>query len=132
MSFQSAFEKNLKATAKFALLVVPAIIIFIFSQSGKGEDASGLIELAHLLAIFPLMIAAVATYTALKLSSLNKYFCALLFSFSSTSLASIYFLIANIFDGSEIDFAYLKIMAALSIGLFFVLYFQFPLSKKDV
>ncbi|MCF4009494.1 hypothetical protein [Rheinheimera sp. UJ63] len=132
MNFQSAFEKNLKATAKFVLLVLPAIIIFIFFQSGKVEDASRLIELAHLLAILPLVIAAVAAYTALKLSSLNKYFCALLFSFSSTALASIYFFISNIFDGSEMDFAYLKIMNVLSIGLFFVLYFQFPLSNKDV
>ena len=80
--FKTKFWSNLKITLKFVGIVVFGLLVKITIdelQEGGIEDPTAPLVL---LTFVPTLLIGVFAYTKLKLSSINKYLCSLIFSFA--------------------------------------------------
>lgn len=132
LKFKITFQQNLKATLKFLSLVIPAIALSIIVDSIKEGDYSNLMILVYLLASMPLVVLATATYTGLKLSSLNKFLCSVLFAFATTVFVVAYYFLAWFINGSELDFSFLQRMSAIMFVVLAGIYLQLPWKRNGV
>ena len=129
--FKFKFWSNLKVTLKFVGIVLLGLVIKITIdelREGGVEDSGALLVL---LTFVPTLLLGVFTYTKLKLSSLNKYLCSLIFGFAiSFSILVLYF-IAVAIGSTEINLRLVKFFTALFFTCTTLLYLQLPW-QKDV
>ncbi len=124
--FKAKFWSNLKDTRKFVGIVLIGLIIKITIdelQEGGIEDPTAPLVLLNFI---PTLLIAVFAYTKLKLSSLNKYLCSLIFaSVVSLSILVLYFC-AVWFDSTELNLRLAKFFIALIFICSALLYLQLP------
>ena len=80
--FKNKFWSNLKVTLKFIGIVLLALIVKIVIDEFEEGAVKDLTAPFILLAFIPTILLGVFTYTKLKLSSLNKFICSLIFKYS--------------------------------------------------
>lgn len=132
LEFKITFQQNLKATLKFLSLAMPAIALFIIADSIKEDDYSNLMILVYLLASIPLVVLSTATYTGLKLSSVNKFLCSAVFAFATTVFVIAYYFFAWLIDGSELNVSFLQRMPAIMFVVLAGIYLQLPWKHNGV
>ena len=127
--FKSKFCSNLKVTLKFVGIVLLGLIVKITIdeiQEGEIEDPTAPLVL---LTFIPTLLIGVFSYTKLKLSSLNKYLCSLIFASAvSISIIVLYFC-AVWFDSTELNLRFVKFFTALIFTCTALLYLQLPWEK---
>jgi hypothetical protein len=91
--FKNKFWSNLKVTLKFIGIVLLALIVKIVIDEFEEGAVEDLTAPFILLAFIPTILLGVFTYTKLKISSLNKFVCSLIFAFViSLSILVMYFI----------------------------------------
>jgi hypothetical protein len=132
LNFKITFQKNLKSTFKFLGFVIPAIALFIIFDSLFEERYANLMIVIYLVASTPLVVLSTAIYTMLKMSSLNKFICSVLFSFATTLFVIAYYFLTWFIDGSELDFDVLQKVPAVFFVILTALYLQLPLKNRGI
>ena len=112
--------------------MVPALAVFIVIDSFKSDDYANIILLAYLVALLPVVVISVAIYTKLKNSNLNKLVCAILFSFSTILASIIWYIVAWLLDGSELDLGFVSRLLAMMFVTFIWIYYELPWRKNGL
>ncbi|WP_353519093.1 hypothetical protein, partial [Thalassotalea sp. SU-HH00458] len=128
--FKSKFWSNLKVTLKFVGIVLLGFIIKITIdelQEGGIEDPTAPLVL---LTFVPTLLIGVFAYTKLKLSSLNKYICSLIFAFAISFSVLVLYFIAVTIGSTEMNIRLAKFFTALIFACTTLLYLQLPWRKN--
>ena len=127
--FKSKFWSNLKVTLKFVGIVLLGLIIKITIDKIKEGEIEDPTAPLVLLTFIPTLLIGVFAYTKLKLSRLNKYICSLIFASAvSLSILVLYFC-AVWFDSTELSLRFAKFFTALIFACTALLYLQLPWEK---
>ena len=107
----------------FGLLV--KITIDEFQEDGIEDPTAPLV----LLTFVPTLLIGVFAYTKLKLSSINKYICSIIFAFAiSFSVLALYFISIS-FGSTDIDVRLAKSFTAIIFACTALIYLQLPWEK---
>jgi hypothetical protein len=127
--FKNKFWSNLKVTLKFIGIVLLALIVKIVIDEFEEGAVEDLTAPFILLAFIPTILLGVFTYTKLKLSSLNKFICSLIFAFIiSLSILVMYFIAVSI-GSTDINFPLAKFFTLIVFVSTAGIYLQLPFEK---
>lgn len=128
--FKNKFWLNLKITLKFIGIVLLGLIVKIVIDEFEEGTVEDLTAPFILLAFIPTILLGVFTYTKLKLSSLNKFACSLIFAFViSLSILVMYFIGVSL-DSTDINLRLAKFFTLIVFVSTAGVYLQLPW-KKD-
>jgi hypothetical protein len=127
--FKNKFWSNLKVTLKFIGIALLALIVKIVIDEFEEGAVEDLTAPFILLAFIPTILLGVFTYTKLKLSSLNKFICSLIFAFIiSLSILVMYFIAVSI-GSTDINFPLAKFFTLIVFVSTAGIYLQLPFEK---
>lgn len=123
---KSTFWLNLKATLKFIGLVVFGLSTMIMLDAYKEENYDDLYFPIYFIALFPVILIGVLTYTKLKNSNINKYLCSILFGVAITASTFALYIIGYYLDSTELDWRFIKVIALIAFVTMLLIYLQLP------
>ena len=127
--FKNKFWSNLKVTLKFIGIVLLALIVKIVIDEFEEGAVEDFTAPFILLAFIPTILLGVFTYTKLKLSSVNKFICSLIFAFIiSLSILVMYFIAVSI-SSTDINFPLAKFFTLIVFVSTAGIYLQLPFEK---
>jgi hypothetical protein len=127
--FKNKFWANLKITLKLIGIVLLGLIVKIIIDEFEEGTVEDFTFPFILLGFIPTILLGVFTYTKLKLSSLNKFICSLIFAFViSLSILIMYFIVANL-GSTDINFQLAKFFTAIIFVCTAGIYLQLPWEK---
>lgn len=129
--FKKIFWSNLITTFKFVGLVVLAVSVKIIIDAVQEDNSEDLFFPIYLLAFIPVVLIGVYTYTKLKLSTVNKFVCSLIFgSVISISFITTYFL-GSALDDTDINIRFIKVYGVIIFITTSLIYLQLPWKKDE-
>jgi len=129
--FKKIFWSNLITTFKFVGLVVLAVSVKIIIDAVQEDNSEDLFFPIYLLAFIPVVLIGVYAYTKLKLSTVNKFVCSLIFgSVISISFITTYFL-GSALDDTDINIRFIKVYGVIIFITTSLIYLQLPWKKDD-
>lgn len=123
---KSTFWLNIKATLKFIGLVVFGLSTMIMLDAYKEENYDDLYFPIYFIALFPVILIGVLTYTKLKNSNINKYLCSILFGVAITASTFALYIIGYYLDSTELDWRFIKVIALIAFVTMLLIYLQLP------
>lgn len=123
---KSTFWLNLKATLKFIGLVVFGLSTMIMLDAYKEENYDDLYFPIYFIALFPVILIGVLTYTKLKNSNINKYLCSILFGVAITASTFALYIVGYYLDSTELDWRFIKVIALIAFVTMLLIYLQLP------
>jgi len=129
--FKREFWSSLINTFKFVGIVVVAISVKIIIDAIQEDNSEDLFFPFYFLAFIPVVFIGVYTYTKLKLSTVNKFVCSLIFgSVISASFIATYFLGSDL-DGTDINNRFIKVYGVIIFITTSLIYLQLPWKKDE-
>jgi small basic protein len=127
--FKNKFWSNLKITLKFIGIVLLGLIVKIVIDEFEEDTVKDLTAPFILLAFIPTILLGVFTYTKLKISSLNKFVCSLIFAFViSLSILVMYFIGVSL-GSTDINLRLAKFFTLIVFVSTAGIYLQLPWEK---
>ncbi|USD30063.1 hypothetical protein J8Z24_08335 [Pseudoalteromonas sp. SCSIO 43201] len=124
--FKNKFWSNLKITSKFICIVIVGISIKIIFDAVHDESKEDLFFPLYFLVFLPVMILGVFTYTKLKICSLNRYICSVIFGSVISVSTIILYIVANILDATDINIRLAQFFVAIIFVTASLIYLQLP------
>ncbi|WP_155734300.1 hypothetical protein [Pseudoalteromonas luteoviolacea] len=128
--FKNEFWSNLKSTSKFIGIVIVGISINIFFDAVQNESKEDLFFPLNFLVFLPVMILGVFTYTKLKLCSLNKYICSVIFGSVISVSTTFLYIVAIILDATDINIRLAQFFVAIIFVTTLLIYLQLPWERE--
>jgi hypothetical protein len=129
--FKKIFWSNLITTFKFVGIVVLAFSVKIIIDAVQEDNSEDLFFPIYLLAFIPVVLIGVYTYTKLKLSTVNKFVCSLIFgAVISASFIATYFL-GSALDDTDINIRFIKVYGIIIFITTSLIYLQLPWKKDE-
>lgn len=129
--FKKIFWSNLITIFKFVGVVILAISVKIIIDAVLEDNSEDLFFPIYLFAFIPVVLIGVYTYTKLKLSTVNKFVCSLIFgSVISISFITTYFL-GSALDDTDSNIRFIKVYGVIIFITTSLIYLQLPWKKDE-
>ena len=122
---------NLKSALKIFGIFCLIFSLILLVDGLEDGDYSDFILIPIVFSFLPAVVLETAIYTQLKVSSLSKFLCAIIFSFVGTAIVLTTYVIGNYVEVGIIDINSVQRMAILFLIIHVVGFFQFSLKESS-
>jgi hypothetical protein len=123
---KNKFWSNLKVTLKFVAIVIFGLSVKIIFDAFQEENNENLFFPLYFLAFIPVIILGVFTYTKLKLCSLNKYICSVIFGAVISISTIIMYVVGSTLDATDINMRLAQYFFVITFVTTTLIYLQLP------
>ncbi len=129
--FKKELWYNLINTFKFVGIVVVAVSVKIIFDAIQEDNSEDLFFPIYFLAFIPVVFIGVFTYTKLKLSTLHKLVCCMIFGLVISITTAMLYVFGSTLDNSEINLRFIKVYGVIIFITTSLIYLQLPWKKDD-